>query len=149
MKSLPHAVRVRGRPREFDIDKALDQATQVFRERGYNATSIGDLISAMGVASGSIYKAFQDKRAVFRAAFDRYMSLRNDQLGHVARTDKPARERLRDVLIFYVESSKGIEGRRGSLRVGSAAQLASVDRQVPARVSASLASTEAFVAALS
>ncbi len=148
MKSLPQTVRVRGRPREFDIDKALDQAIRVFRERGYNATSIGDLISAMGVASGSIYKAFQDKRAVFLAAFDRYMSLRNDQLGHVARTDKPARERLRDVLTFYVESSKGIEGRRGCLVVGSAVELAIVDREVAARVSGSLASNEAFLAEL-
>ena len=148
MKSLPQTVRVRGRPREFDIDKALDQAIRVFRERGYHATSIGDLISAMGVASGSIYKAFQDKRAVFLAAFDRYMSLRNDQLGHVARTDKPARERLRDVLIFYVESSKGIEGRRGCLVVGSAVELAIVDREVAARVSGSLASNEAFLAEL-
>jgi len=102
----------------------------------------------MGVASGSIYKAFQDKRAVFLAAFDRYMSLRNDQLGHVARTDKPARERLRDVLIFYVESSKGIEGRRGCLVVGSAVELAIVDREVAARVSGSLASNEAFLAEL-
>ena len=83
-----YAARPRGRPREFDIDKALDQAIRVFREHGYNATSIGDLISAMGLASGSIYKAFKDKRAVFLAAFDRYMSLRNDQLRQVADTTK-------------------------------------------------------------
>jgi hypothetical protein len=66
----------------------------------------------------------------------------------VARTDKPARERLRDVLIFYVESSKGIEGRRGCLVVGSAVELAIVDREVAARVSGSLASNEAFLAEL-
>lgn len=143
-----YAARPRGRPREFDIDKALDQAIRVFREHGYNATSIGDLISAMGLASGSIYKAFQDKRAVFLAAFDRYMSLRNDQLRQVADTTKGGRERLSDVLAFYVESSKGIEGRRGCLVVGSAVELAIVDREVAARVSGSLARNEAFLADL-
>src|SRR5580692_1303928 len=138
-------VRARGRPRQFDIDKALDQAIRVFREHGYNATSIGDLISAMGLASGSIYKAFKDKRAVFLAAFDRYMSLRNEQLRQVADTTKGGRERLSDVLAFYVESSKGIEGRRGCLVVGSAVELAIVDREVAARVSGSLARNEVFL----
>jgi AcrR family transcriptional regulator len=142
------AVRLRGRPREFDIDKALDHAIRVFRERGYNATSIGDLIDAMGLASGSIYKAFKDKRAVFLAAFDRYMSLRNDQIAGVARTEKPARQRLRDVLAFYVDSSRGIEGRRGCLVVGSAVELAIVDREVAMRVSNAIAGNEAFLAAL-
>jgi TetR/AcrR family transcriptional repressor of nem operon len=142
------AARARGRPREFDIDKALDQAIRVFRERGYNATSIGDLIDAMGLASGSIYKAFKDKRAVFLAAFDRYMSLRNDQIAHVANTARPARQRLRDVLAFYVESSKGIEGQRGCLVVGSAVELAIVDREVAMRVGNSLAGNEAFLAEL-
>jgi TetR/AcrR family transcriptional repressor of nem operon len=143
-----YAARPRGRPREFDIDKALDQAIRVFREHGYNATSIGDLISAMGLASGSIYKAFKDKRAVFLAAFDRYMSLRNDQLRQVADTTKGGRERLSDVLAFYVESSKGIEGRRGCLVVGSAVELAIADREVAARVSGSLARNEASLADL-
>ena len=72
-KAVSHAPvvsRPRGRPREFDMDKALDQAIRVFSEQGYHATSIGDLIDAMGLASGSIYKAFRDKRAVFLAAYD-------------------------------------------------------------------------------
>src|SRR5271169_661669 len=104
--SIRENTRPRGRPREFDINAALDQAIRVFREQGYNATSIGDLIAAMGLASGSIYKAFRDKRAVFLAAFDRYTVLRNEQLAAVVRTAKPARERLRDVLAFYVESAR-------------------------------------------
>jgi len=146
--TLPNAPGVRGRPREFDIDKALDRAIRVFCERGYHATSIGDLIDAMGIASGSIYKAFHDKRAVFLAAFDRYKSLRNDQIDEVVRTTKSGRERLRDVLAFYADSSRGAEGRRGCLVVGSAVELALVDREVAARVNGSLARNEAFIADL-
>jgi TetR/AcrR family transcriptional regulator, transcriptional repressor for nem operon len=140
--------RPRGRPREFDMNAALDRAIRVFREQGYNATSIPDLIAAMGLASGSIYKAFRDKRAVFLAAFDRYAVLRNEQLAAVARSAKPARERLRDVLAFYVESARGVEGRRGCMVVGSAVELALSDREVAARVGSSLARNEAFLADL-
>jgi TetR/AcrR family transcriptional repressor of nem operon len=145
---IPEIARPRGRPREFDMNAALDQAIRVFREQGYNATSIPDLIAAMGLASGSIYKAFRDKRAVFLAAYDRYTLLRNEQLAAVVRTAKPGRERLRDVLAFYVESARGIEGRRGCMVVGSAVELAAVDREIAARVSASLARNEAFLADL-
>src|SRR5262245_39754798 len=67
----PTTSRGRGRPREFDLDAALDKSVRVFRERGYHATSIADLTEAMKLASGSVYKAFKDKRAVFLAAFDR------------------------------------------------------------------------------
>jgi TetR/AcrR family transcriptional repressor of nem operon len=140
--------RARGRPREFDMDEALDGAIRLFRERGYNAASIGDLTVAMGLASGSIYKAFKDKREVFLAAFDRYTSLRNDQLRQVVRSTKSARERLRDVLAFYIESSRGVEGRRGCLVVGSAVELAIVDREVATRVGSALARNEALLADL-
>ena len=61
------------------MDIALDRAVRVFRERGYHATSIGDLTTAMRLATGSIYKAFRDKHAVFLAAFERYTSLRQEQ----------------------------------------------------------------------
>ena len=130
------------------MDEALDQAIRVFCEQGYNATSIGDLIDAMGLASGSIYKAFRDKRAVFLAALDRHIALRKEQIAAVARTSKPAGERLRDVLAHFVEVSKGAEGRRGCLVVGSAVELAILDREVAARVSASLGKNESFLADL-
>ncbi|GKQ51482.1 TetR family transcriptional regulator [Bradyrhizobium sp. Ce-3] len=149
MAKLPQEVgRPRGRPREFDLDEALDKAIRVFREQGYNATSIGDLTEAMGLASGSIYKAFKDKRTVFLAALDRYMLLRNEQIAAVARAARTARERLRAVLGFYVESAKGVEGRRGCMVVGSAIELAIADREVAARITAALSRNEALLADL-
>jgi TetR/AcrR family transcriptional regulator, transcriptional repressor for nem operon len=147
-RSTQEMARPRGRPREFDMDEALDRAIEVFCEQGYNATSIGDLIDAMGLASGSIYKAFRDKRAVFLAALDRHIVLRKEQIAAAARGSRPARERLRIVLAHFVEVSKGVEGRRGCLVVGSAVELAILDREVAARVNASIGKNEAFLADL-
>src|SRR5438309_5368090 len=137
-----------GRPREFDMDTALDRAVRVFRERGYHATSIGDLTAAMRLATGSVYKAFRDKQAVFLAAFERYVALRQEQTRSAAARGTNGRERLRHVLLSYVEHSQGSEGRRGCIVVGSAVELSAVDPTVRARVKAQLATNESFIAGL-
>src|ERR671910_2905737 len=61
------------RPREFDIDEALDAAMGAFWVRGYEATSLADLMQVMGLQKGSIYKAFGDKHALFLSALQRYL----------------------------------------------------------------------------
>jgi AcrR family transcriptional regulator len=62
----------RGRPRSFDLDKALDRALQVFWQKGYEGTSLSDLTKATGVNRPSLYAAFGNKEALFRKALDRY-----------------------------------------------------------------------------
>ncbi|NUS19768.1 MAG: helix-turn-helix transcriptional regulator, partial [Mesorhizobium sp.] len=47
-----------GRPREFDIDQALDLAMQLFWRHGYEGTSIADLTEALGITRASLYAAF-------------------------------------------------------------------------------------------
>jgi AcrR family transcriptional regulator len=61
-----------GRPRAFDLDKALDSALQVFWRKGYEGASLSDLTTAMGINRPSIYAAFGDKEALFRKVLDRY-----------------------------------------------------------------------------
>ena len=60
------------RPREFDIDQALERAMNVFWTKGYEGASLQDLLDAMNIARGSLYKAFEDKHSVYLAALDRY-----------------------------------------------------------------------------
>jgi TetR/AcrR family transcriptional regulator, transcriptional repressor for nem operon len=136
------ASKSRGRPREFDMEVALDKAARVFRERGYHATSIADLTEAMELASGSVYKAFDDKRAVFLAAFDREAKLREEKLCRMISAARGARDRIRAALIFCAESSHGIEGKRGCLIVGTAAELATFDNHILRRVTAALRNSE-------
>jgi len=61
-----------GRPRSFDLDKALDAAMQVFWRNGYEGASLSALTQAMGINRPSLYAAFGDKETLFRKALDRY-----------------------------------------------------------------------------
>ena len=60
------------RPREFEMDEALEGAMQIFWRQGYGATNLPDLLKAMGLTRGSFYKAFGDKRSVYLEALKRY-----------------------------------------------------------------------------
>ncbi|MDR3691341.1 MAG: TetR/AcrR family transcriptional regulator [Fimbriimonas sp.] len=61
-----------GRHRQFDRDEVLDLATRVFTEKGFEATSIQELIDAMGINRASLYDTFGDKEALFLEVLDRY-----------------------------------------------------------------------------
>lgn len=58
--------------KNFDIDVTLDKAMRLFWSRGYDATSMTDLVRNMGINRGSLYDTFGDKRSLFIAALHRY-----------------------------------------------------------------------------
>ena len=142
LATRPPGSRSPGRPREFDLDQALDKAIGTFSENGYHATSLGKLTAAMEIAEGSLYKAFGDKRGVFLAAFERYVMLRSEVLAQDLANARTGRGKVRALLALYAEYSHGKSGRRGCLVVGSAVDLASSDPEMAKRVAAVLASQE-------
>ncbi len=60
------------RPREFDVDRALDVATELFWRMGFDATSLADLTKAMGISPPSFYAAFGSKEELFHRVVERY-----------------------------------------------------------------------------
>lgn len=61
-----------GRPIEFDPDKALEQAIEVFWDKGYAATSMSDLLAAMNLSKSSLYQTFGSKQQLFTRCLDHY-----------------------------------------------------------------------------
>src|SRR5580658_5515600 len=61
-----------GRPREFDVEVAVEAGMRVFWEKGYDGATLSDPTSAMRINRSSMYTIFGDKEALFRMAIDRY-----------------------------------------------------------------------------
>lgn len=125
---------MRGRPREFDTDKAIESAMGVFWSSGYYATSLPDLLEATNLSRGSLYAAFGDKRGLFLHALDRYIA---DSLTRLDAELGPQNEALvgvRACLARYVERSSGVAGKRGCLVVATAMELAGHDTEVEQRI---------------
>ncbi len=62
-----------GRPRGFSEAEVLDAAADAFVLGGYEGTSIDDLVKALNLHRGSLYKAFGSKRGLFLAVLRRYI----------------------------------------------------------------------------
>lgn len=135
MPTKQHSAKHRqvGRPREFDMDEVLDAAVDVFRTRGYSATSIADLGTATGLTAGSLYKAFPDKRAIFESALDRYLDQRNAALARWLASAKTGREKVLAMLLSYAEVSYGKNGRRGCLILKGLTEVDTFDAQLAHR----------------
>lgn len=137
--------RTRGRPRQFDVDAALDKALRVFSERGYQAASISELTEAMDLTAGSVYKAFKDKRGIFLASFERYRALRRALLDARIQAVETGREKIRELLAVYATASHGQSGKRGCMVVSSANDLALLDDEAASRVTAAFAANEMLI----
>ena len=92
------ATRPRGRPRTFDRDEAVQTSLRLFSERGYQGTSIADLVAAIGISPPSLYAAFGSKEALFREALSAYADGRGAFVAQAFETDLPLQQQLQRLL---------------------------------------------------
>lgn len=125
-----------GRPREFDTDAALAKAITRFSEYGFHGTSISDLNASLGLTSGSIYKAWGDKRGLFLAALDRYMTLRGEAIVACLADARLGRDKIEALLTYYAHLSCEASGLTGCLVVETAVELSLADKEIARLITA-------------
>lgn len=137
------------RTKEFKPEEALEAAMELFWRRGYEATSMRDLLEGMGIGRGSFYDTFGDKRALFLAALDRFEESRTSWAIEVLEESPSPLAGIEEVFGRTIENLVGYEPRRGCLLANSAVELAPHDPEVAARISGYVRRTEdAFESAL-
>jgi TetR/AcrR family transcriptional regulator, transcriptional repressor for nem operon len=131
------------RPREFDEEAVLDATVQCFWRYGYEATSVKDLTGKTGLTAASLYNAYGDKRGLFRAALDRYVS---ESIGNRIRRCE-ALPPLEAIHLFFDEilrRSLNDRQHKGCMLVNSALEMAPHDAEFQKIIAGVLTRIEGF-----
>jgi TetR/AcrR family transcriptional regulator, copper-responsive repressor len=129
----------RGRPRAYDTQAALKQATEAFWKTGYSGTSLDSIAAATGMNPPSLYAAFGNKHAIYLEALARYWEISQAANREALAEDRPLGESL--MLAYEAALSIYFSGKgnaRGCFVVGTAVTEASEDTAVRNSVAAGL-----------
>ncbi|MFF4869486.1 TetR/AcrR family transcriptional regulator [Streptomyces sp. NPDC003444] len=123
------------RTKEFDPDAALRAALELFWARGYEATTMADLVERLGVGRASIYATFGNKHELYLKALDRYAESQDPRLVEELSAPGPALPAVR-ALVRRFAAEAATEGERlnGCFVTNSAAELGPHDAAVARRV---------------
>ena len=105
----------KGRPRKFDRSVALEKAMHVFWNKGFENTSMPNLIEAMNINSPSIYAAFGSKEKLFLEAAELYSSTEGGNIWQSMTTQPTAREAIERMLIVSAEEFSRADKPHGCL----------------------------------
>ena len=119
------------RQKEFNRDEVLHKAMEVFWTRGYEGSSIQDLVKHMGINRQSIYDTFGDKHGLFLQALDRYREIQSRKVFAVLERPGSMKKNLRQLFEEAVARSLSAEGRRGCFVGNSMSELAGAAKRQP------------------
>lgn len=91
------------RPRKFDEQQTLEAVTEVFWHKGYDGTSINDLIDATGLRPGSLYAAFCNKRTLFLRAINHYAQTLEAGMESLFKDDLSVPETIELFYDFFIQ----------------------------------------------
>lgn len=130
------------RPREFDVDAALDRAMEAFWSKGYEATSLDDLCEVTGLSRSSLYATFGSKRNLLLQTVDRYVARRNPSMAAILAQPGSVHDAFGALARQFIDQIVSGPGRRGCFLGNCAAELPRNDRTALARVRQGLEATE-------
>ena len=134
--------------KQFDVDEVLDKAMQAFWSRGYEATSMQDLVERTGINRGSLYATYRDKHELFLAALRMYaQTIHHKRLADVESKYGP-REAIRQSFLAFTRQVSEKGGNRGCFLTNTALELAAHDPEAGKVVAQAQKQTEAWFAAM-
>ena len=122
------------RPREFNEHQVIENLMTVFWDKGYEATTMQDLVKASGLLKGSLYGAFGDKQALYLAALKHYDRTRIQAGIDMLNGEGSVRQKIARLFDNVIESTKRGLFAGGCLLCNASLEKAVGDKQVKAEV---------------
>src|SRR5262249_789673 len=128
--------------KSFVPEQVLDKAIDLFWKRGYEGTSIEDLVQCMGVGRGSLYATFGDKHALYLAALSRYLAKNQGPILELIEQTGPLSEILEHFFHACIDQLLSDPGCRGCFLVNATVEIAPHDPEVNQIVQSALQAIE-------
>src|ERR1700712_3052011 len=88
------------RTKDFDENEVLNKAIQIFWHKGYNGTSMQDLVDGLGISRSSLYDTYTDKHTLFVKALESYQCKGASSIQERINTSGPAKATVKKLLEF-------------------------------------------------
>ena len=114
----------------FDRQLVLDRAKDVFWQKGYNGTSMQDLVDATGLNRSSIYNSFGNKRALYNAALEKYKDETDTFFEACDCTTLTGLQVVQSIFSNVIESIESDTENKGCMVMNCATELSGKDRKL-------------------
>jgi TetR/AcrR family transcriptional repressor of nem operon len=118
------------RTKDFDESEVLAKAVNLFWLKGYNATSMQDLVDTLGISRSSLYDTYGDKHSLFIKALESYQCTNMGKFVEIIEGDRPAKEAIKHLLQFVVDSLLKDKSQKGCFLVNAEVEVALHDKEV-------------------
>jgi TetR/AcrR family transcriptional regulator, transcriptional repressor for nem operon len=107
----------------FDKTEVLEKASEIFRTKGYNGTSIDDLLTATGLSRSSLYDTFQDKHNLYVESLNHYKNKASHPLEDLKARNISGLKKIELLLEGVVKHITSSPHANGCLMVNAAAEM--------------------------
>ena len=118
------------RTKDFDENEVLNKAIAVFWHKGYNGTSMQDLVDGLGISRSSLYDTYGDKHTLFIKALESYQSAGSVKVCAIINNSGPAKERIKKLLTLIAGELLGDQKHKGCFMVNAEVEVAPHDPEV-------------------
>lgn len=116
--------------KQFDELEVLKKAEKVFNEKGYNGTSMDDLVQATGLSRSSIYDTFGDKHGLFLKTLENYQASQDKAMQEQFTKTDSYKKKIRAVFDYMINDIVTDKERKGCMMVNANMELNCVDKEV-------------------
>jgi TetR/AcrR family transcriptional repressor of nem operon len=118
------------RTKDFDENEVLTKAIQLFWHKGYNATSMQDLVDALGISRSSLYDTYSDKHTLFLKALESYQLAGNAKINQIVAQSASAKETVIELMELATNDLVGDKQQKGCFLVNAEVEVAPHDQEV-------------------
>jgi TetR/AcrR family transcriptional repressor of nem operon len=123
-------IRLMPKTKQFDETEVLQKAKEVFCIKGYNGTSMDDLVQATGLSRSSIYDTFKDKYGLFLKSLNYYSCMQKEGLEKQCAKPEGPKKKIRSIFDYTIKDILADQEGKGCLMISVSMELGAVDKDV-------------------